>query len=684
MRKIVVLILLLFSVTGIESAFCQQNNGILFELTPGVIIPLGGSADHYGIGISADLNGTYSFPSIPSLFVLGSLGVEQCSNILTDKGLSLISLSAGAGLTFSPFNRLRAETSVSGGYYLGVYNNEIGGSALLKGNMNFSFKFSSSFSLGLFGAYHHYLSGTDPFFQGFQTGLSVFFNPAGGKGKSKIKIKDIHFEQIFPVFQTYYAKHPIGTVTIENKEAGSIEDISISFFADEYMSNSTPGLKIDNIPRNEERTIPLFALFGKNILNVTEGTEASAEIIIKYTLSGTEVSTQQSCILPIQRRNAMTWEDDERAASFVTAFDPAVLRFAKPIASTVLERDTSGLNDNFRKAFAIFHGLSMYKIRYIVDPTTPYEELSENKFSIDFLQFPNETLTYKSGDCDDLSIMYAALLESVNIDTAFITVPGHIYIAFAMDIPPEEGKKTFSDSSGLIFRNGNTWIPVEITMMSEDFLQAWDYGAKEWNKNEADGKTGFFPLSEAWKTYHPVDSPFKNTDIKVPDADMVFDSYKTEFQSFIRRDIEERKVFLQKKIQQNNNPRYINRLGVLYARYGLMEDASKYFKQGAEKKYVPSITNLGNIAYMAGDFNSALSYFTQADRLSPDKANILLGLARTNYELENYGMVKQNYLDLKELNPGLAENFSYLVSATDETARAGSVKERRSPSWSEE
>jgi hypothetical protein len=39
-------------------------------------------------------------------------------------------------------------------------------------------------------------------------------------------------------------------------------------------------------------------------------------------------------------------------------------------------------------------------------------------------------LYYRGGDCDDLSILYCSLLEVLGLDTAFITVPGHIYAAF--------------------------------------------------------------------------------------------------------------------------------------------------------------------------------------------------------------------------------------------------------------
>jgi hypothetical protein len=58
----------------------------------------------------------------------------------------------------------------------------------------------------------------------------------------------------------------------------------------------------------------------------------------------------------------------------------------------------------------------------VVDPVTPYKKFSQN-LSVDFLQFPNQTLEYKARDCDDLSMLYNALLESVGIKTAFITIP---------------------------------------------------------------------------------------------------------------------------------------------------------------------------------------------------------------------------------------------------------------------
>ena len=198
MKKAFILFIVLFELFPF-CAFSQQSNGIHFRLTPGAIIPIGDSADRYGIGISADFEGEYYFPFAPTLFALGNLGVEQSKNTITDKELSLLSAGGGAGIALSPFSRLVLKASACGGYYFSMYDNQTGGSAFLKSGIDISFQFTHSFSMGLSGTYHHYLTGPEVFFQGIQASLGVSFNPAGVRGRSKIEFMDIRFEQVFAV-----------------------------------------------------------------------------------------------------------------------------------------------------------------------------------------------------------------------------------------------------------------------------------------------------------------------------------------------------------------------------------------------------------------------------------------------------------------------------------------------------
>lgn len=117
---------------------------------------------------------------------------------------------------------------------------------------------------------------------------------------------------------------------------------------------------------------------------------------------------------------------------------------------------------------------------------------------------------------------------------------------------------------------------------------------------------------------------------------------------------------------------------MLYARYGLTDKAEQEFKKVlAQREYMPSLMNLGNIYYLKEEMAKALEYYSRAQRLSPDKAAVLLGLARVNHELENYGEVQKNYSRLEQVSPELADKFGYLALKGDISARAGEIGKAR-------
>ena len=143
-------------------------------------------------------------------------------------------------------------------------------------------------------------------------------------------------------------------------------------------------------------------------------------------------------------------------------------------------------------AIAFYQAMSLYGLSYIIDPTTPYKEFSKNETAVDFLQFPRQTFQYKAGDCDDLTILYSALLESIGIETAFITIPGHIFMAFSLNMVPEEARKAFYRDDDLIYLEESSWVPVEVTELSGGFLNAWKTGAREWREGVSKNQQGFF------------------------------------------------------------------------------------------------------------------------------------------------------------------------------------------------
>jgi len=475
--------------------------------------------------------------------------------------------------------------------------------------------------------------------------------PSGIEGLEHISLENVIFKDIFPVFFKYYDNNPVGSAVLKNISDRDIRDLKVSLFVKQYMDAPRECASIPELKAGEDKQVELSALFTEKVLEITESTKVTAQILISYKYSGEKYSGGLAETIRLYDRNATQWDDNRKAAAFVTAKDPAVLKFSKNIAGLIKGKGSRAVNENLRMAVGIHEALALYGMSYVVDPKTPYKDFSKNKQAVDFLQFPRQTLEYRAGDCDDLSILTCSLMEAVGIETAFITVPGHIFMAFSLDITPDEARKRFSRADELIFREGKAWIPVEVTMIEGGFLKAWQEGAKEWREAIAREVEGFYPMHEAWKVYEPVGLPGA-TDIALPNRAKVTIAYLEEVTKFIDREIYPQVAKLQAEIKRSGGaPNSINRLGVLYARYGLYDRAEREFKKVLSKNgnYVPALINLGNIHYLNKDMKGALSYYNKAYTVAPDNPKVLLCVARANHELENYGSLGRHTISSRQL-----------------------------------
>ena len=486
-----------------------------------------------------------------------------------------------------------------------------------------------------------------------------------------VAIENIEFDAVHPVFYKYYDEHPIGRAVLRNSGSTPVENIQVSLFIKQYMDNPKICRAPSKLDRGEKSEVVLFGLFTNRVLEISEGNKVSVKISVEYIAEGKSRTQEFVGAIRIHNRNAITWDDDRKVASFVTAKDTAVLKFSKNVAGMIKGKASRSLNSNLLMGIALHETLSLYGMSYVIDPTTPYRESSQNKLSVDFLQFPKQTLEYKAGDCDDLSILYNALLESVGIDTAFITIPGHILTAFSLDMSEEEAKRHFDNKADLIFMDGRVWMPVETTIIEDGFLKAWLIGSKEWRDNSARKSASIFTTKDAWKIYEPV-GLFGSSTLTLPDSDRVVREYVAEVDRLINREISSREQKLLSEIDRSGgNAKSVNRLGVLYARYGLEEKAISAFTRVLKTEdYAPSLMNLGNVYYLQDEYKIALLYYERAHQQEPDNPRVLLGLTRVYQKLGEQEEANKIYTRLKRIDPSLADEYAYLGKANGDGSRA--------------
>jgi len=136
---------------------------------------------------------------------------------------------------------------------------------------------------------------------------------------------------------------------------------------------------------------------------------------------------------------------------------------------------------NFYKSKIIFNTI-VKKMVYFSDP----------RASADYVQFPHETLKLKGGDCDDLSVLYSSLLESIGIETALVDYKptgniGHVNVLINTNLSPEQAILiTKNDTKYFIRKNtkgiDKVWIPIETTSLT-DFNTAWNLGTEKFNND---------------------------------------------------------------------------------------------------------------------------------------------------------------------------------------------------------
>ena len=635
-------------------------------------IPVGRDSEVYAPGTGLVLSGQLPLSFFPALSLGLGLGYDlaplQAWDASGQRSLSLLSSRLTLGLRWPLGPRWTLQALAEGGYYYGFLNGDgTGGSnPCVVGTAGVSYQLNPLLNLSTLVGYRNFLGLYNDISLAVGGGLDLGAlwkrrpKPPLRRGNG-VELLEVSLNPVFPVFFKYYDNHPVGQAVLVNWEKTPATDIKMSLLVKQYMDNPKQAAPIDRLEPGEKRTIELYGLFSSSVLEVTEGSKVSALLSLSYTQDKKVEQKEYIETLRIHNRNALSWDDDRKASAFVTAKDPVVQKFAKNVTGMIKGNAYPALDANLMLALALHEALDLYGITYVVDPSTPFQAYSQNETAIDYLQFPKQTLEFKAGDCDDLSILYAALLEAVGIETAFVTTPGHIYVAFALAGKPEDIAQSVYRTQDLIVREGRAWLPVEITERRRGFLKAWETGTRQWREAEANQKAGFYRMRQSWESFEPVGFPGE-INLVLPDLQQFLRRYRQEIDRFVESEVAPKAARLELEIaSRQGDVKLVNQLGVLYARYGLSDKAEAQFKRIlSTKDYAPALINLGNLNFQREDWPRALSYYQRAQSLEPRNPNALLGTARALREMGKMQESGEAFARLKQAAPLLAQRFAYL------------------------
>ena len=371
---------------------------------------------------------------------------------------------------------------------------------------------SPSVKASIFGGYKNYFYKPKAFLESVEIGLGISINLTKSLSKNNaIAIQDSVTQPLFPIFYAHYDNNDFGTVLFTNTEKNAITNVEVSVFIEQFMSVPKVVASFDKIAAGQDFSVDLTAFLNESIMNQMQKQMTDAVVTVSYKNLGKKEQFENRFFLQTLTRNSMSWEDDRRAAAFVSAKDGAVQRFARQITLALRDKIDSAASANYLYANAVFQVLKAYGINYVIDPTSVFS--TSDTVSVDFLQFPYQTLLYHGGDCDDLSILNCSLLEALGIQTAFITIPGHIYMAYDSGLTASQADRLYGKGKYIV-QNDKIWIPFEITVPQDSFELGLKLGIREWNKYSEEHN--LISIHEAWQEFKPVTVPESDVSVQFP------------------------------------------------------------------------------------------------------------------------------------------------------------------------
>jgi tetratricopeptide (TPR) repeat protein len=681
-RRTVAAILVLAS--AFTPLFSLQQLNLRIE--PKAWLPFGNPSGIYKDGKNLDLfSFGYGLDLTGDITILGWLSpyLEMGGSLISAtkvSGENLAFALGGGGLSaYSyPTPRLFLRAGGGGGMaYAGYGNLKPGLAYYWKAKAEAGYRFSPTFSILADAGYAQLLGSQAPIFKGMSLGLLFNIGLDGLGGKSAgLSTEIARQESVFPI--TYYKrdKVPIAYLRLTNGESAEIRDVQVTFSAGGYSSRPADCGQYSVIQHGASVDVPIYANFNDKVLGFSERTKIQGEVRIDYKVLDASRSASRSITVSFNDRNSATWADLEVVGAFVSPQDPVMLELSKYIAGLVRVRARPEIDKFLQYGMGLFEGLRVYGLVWSADPNLPYTAARADPAKVAYIQYPGQTLAYKSGDSDALALAVAEALESVAVPAAIAALPEDVIVAFPLDMGEAQARSTFSDPHSFIFDSGNVWVPLRASMIRDGFLRAWQAGAELWHAQPDTAPPKLVKVEESWKDFLPIALPDSDYKPIKPSEDAVNLAFESVLGRFVAVEVEPKANRILAAMKGGaGTDKQRNSLGIVYAQYGLYEKARAEFSASVALGYGPAVVNLANVSFLLKDYEAAAALFQQALASQGASKAALIGLARAKYELDAYAEADELFARVRAIDPALADRYAYLSSKVDagEALRASSA-----------
>jgi hypothetical protein len=313
-----------------------------------------------------------------------------------------------------------------------------------------------------------------------------------------IMLKKIRLNNIFPAHYKSYQNLPVGKLVIKNLSQQTLKNVEVNLSLEGCTEDKFN--KIGSIPAGASKEIFLNAYFKNNLLEIDKNIFKEAQIQVTYWFGGTKGKKTIKKDLFIYHRNAICWDELAKIGSFITPDDSKIKYFITACNLEEYVKNSDFFSKNVLKAILVFDALRIYGVKYDSDRHMFFFKKGK---MIDHIQFPQQTLRMKAGDCEDLVVLYASCLEQLGIPTAVVITSEYVFLIFDTQIDIKDAKKIRLNKNLYICRNNHIWIPIDMSQFGLLFMDAWVKGMDMYERHKEELK--IIDIKNAWQKYPSAD-----------------------------------------------------------------------------------------------------------------------------------------------------------------------------------
>jgi len=453
------------------------------------------------------------------------------------------------------------------------------------------------------------------------------FNPA------QVRIERAESRDVYASLLKSYVKEPLTTLHLRNLDTRPIR-ARVSFYAPSLMTEPSEQQVVLRPKASQE--VELTAVLSEKVLEQPDDRPVQARIAVTYQSARLPRTERHTTRFIAYGPGAIDWSTGvEQAAAFVTSLDPVVEQFARRAVRSAIEADglPAAYGDLSRIA-AIVDALSVAGVTYVPDPNNPYSRMSATPHAVDMIAYPRETLARRSGDCDDTTVLLAALLGNVGIASRFVDVPGHLFLLADTGVHERQQFAMGLDASRFVIEDGRVWVPIESTALSKGFTEAWRLGSDGFASWKARGRLALVDVAEASSRYEPVEPGGASATAPAFDADALDRMVRGDMATVA----EWRSAFMAGRYGQASSrglvtEEALNELAHVYFTAGRIESAESHLQRALAlaPRSPRTLNNLGDVRVAQGNAREALDLYAASLRGDSSDAGVWLNLGLVRY-----------------------------------------------------